>query len=152
MDELEAFILEAKSHCYVGHGQKTQRPCRLGSHDLSFTKAGFSYLDSYFGGTDFMGQETVWRDGIPVWGMNYYGKILNDDLMKAETAGRIITSSLQALYTQGRFLGGFKQEVEGYHDNDQSDGTYRRFTGWETIHRDHMLLYQLDYHGGIIRH
>lgn len=152
MDALEAFILEAKSHCYIGHGAKNRQSCRPGSHDLSFTKAEFSYLDSYFGGTDFIGQETVWRDGIPVWGMNYYGKILNDELLKADMAGRIITTSLQALYQQGRFLGGFQNDVEAYRYRDQSEGLYLRFTGFETICRDNLLLYQLDYHGGIIRH
>lgn len=151
MDALEEFILEAKSHCYIGRGPKNRQSCRLGSHDLSFQQANFSYLDSYFGGTDFMGQETVWRDEIPVWGMNYYGKILKDDLLTAEMAGRIITTSLQALYQQGRFLGGFQQEVEGFHYSDHSEGSYQRFTGFETIRLNTTLLYQFDYHGGMIR-
>jgi hypothetical protein len=31
------------------------------------------YRDSYFGGTNFFGQETVWLRGEPVWAENYYG-------------------------------------------------------------------------------
>ena len=36
----------------------------------------FAYLDSYFGGTDFIGQEVVYFEGQPTWAMNYYGYIV----------------------------------------------------------------------------
>jgi hypothetical protein len=54
--ELEAFIVRAKAHTYVGGGQKSlaYRPF---SHDLQFHEGSFSYLDSYFGGNDFIGQK-----------------------------------------------------------------------------------------------
>ena len=54
--ELEAVIVRAKAHTYVGGGQKSlaYRPF---SHDLQFHEGSFSYLDSYFGGTDFIGQK-----------------------------------------------------------------------------------------------
>jgi hypothetical protein len=151
MDELEAFIVEAKANCYIGRAPKNDLSCRDGSHDLSFKKADFSYLDSYFGGTDFIGQEIIWHHGIPIWGMNCFGKILHDELLDAETAGRIITTSLQNLYRQGRFLGGFSHEIEGYRYHDQTEGSYRRFSGIEIISRDELSVYQLDYHGGMIR-
>ncbi|ASY62409.1 hypothetical protein SJ05684_c09500 [Sinorhizobium sojae CCBAU 05684] len=37
-----------------------------GSHDLAHERGSWRYLYSYFGGTDFAGQETVWHDGEPI--------------------------------------------------------------------------------------
>src|SRR5260221_334446 len=75
LELLNAFIVRAKANTYVGAGAPSASS-RPGSHDLMFTESSFSYLDSYFGGTDFLGQEAVCEAGLPVWAMNYYGRIL----------------------------------------------------------------------------
>ena len=64
---LEEFIVQAKSATYVGGGNKSSTPTRIGSHDLGFQSGDWNYIDSYFGGTDFIGQEVVWHQGIPLW-------------------------------------------------------------------------------------
>ena len=38
-----------------------------------FGSSGFTYLDSYFGGECFVGEEVVWLHGNPVWSVNYVG-------------------------------------------------------------------------------
>jgi hypothetical protein len=76
--DLEAFVVRAKSATYVGSGLRAESS-RLGSHDLTFESDEWSYRDSYFGGTDFLGQETVWFGKEPVWAENYYGYILRSD-------------------------------------------------------------------------
>ena len=103
---LTAFIVRAKAGTYVGDGEHTS-PCRSGSHDLRFTDGEWTYHDSYFGGTDFIGEEVVYFAEQPVWAMNYYGRILRDDLLTAPQAGQMIKASLSRMYRQGRFLGGF---------------------------------------------
>jgi hypothetical protein len=55
--DLEAFVVRAKGSTYVGSGS-TAESSRLGSHDLAFHSDEWLYRDSYFGGTDFLGQET----------------------------------------------------------------------------------------------
>lgn len=151
MSALERFIITSKAHCYIGGGQKEPQSCRTQSHDLTFRQGPFSYMDSYFGGTDFIGQEVVWENDIPVWAMNYYGRILRDEQLNAETAGHVIQCSLRALYQQGRFLGGHEHSIDGLLYRDQSYGSYESFGGVETISRDGHELYRLDYHGGLIR-
>ena len=74
LDELKDFIVRAKAATYVGDG-KPAESSREGSIDLVFNKGDFSYLDSYFGGSDFVGEEVVYYQNVPVWGMNYYGSI-----------------------------------------------------------------------------
>jgi len=62
---LHSFIIRAKAATYVGGGAKIPA-CRPASHDLQFVDEDWSYLDSYFGGTDFIGEETIWHAGKPV--------------------------------------------------------------------------------------
>jgi hypothetical protein len=66
---LTAFIVAAKRATYVAGGARAE-PSRPGAHDLTFADGPFSYRDSYFGGTGFLGQEVVWRSGEPVWAMS----------------------------------------------------------------------------------
>jgi len=150
LEALHTFILTAKAATYVGDGQSAPS-CRKKSHDLKFSQGAFQYLDSYFGGEDFIGEEVVYLQNEPVWGMNYYGAILRSDLITGEQAGAMIKASLSKLYAQGKFLGGW-EHAEGdliYHDT--STGDLAHFTGYEWIERDAVKVYELFYHGGLIR-
>lgn len=150
LKELGIFIVRAKAASYVGDGQHTPA-CRLGSQDLQFVSGQWSYLDSYFGGRDFIGQEVVYHAGQPVWAMNYYGRILRDNLITPVEAGQVIKASLSRMYQEGRFLGGFAYQHEGFVYRDENDGELTCFHGWETISRGDELAYQLVYHGGLIK-
>jgi hypothetical protein len=150
LDGLEAFIVVAKAATYVGSGEKIA-PSRPGSHDLGFAQGRWRYLDSYFGGTDFLGQETVWRDGEPVWSMLYYGYISRPDLIDGMRAGATIKAALTEMYKEGRFLGGF--EWSGPHGvyRDGSTGNVEHFRGRETITVGGAEAYALDYFGGLVK-
>lgn len=148
---LEQFIVEAKAACYVGGGRPERRSSRAGSHDIAYHRDHFHYVDSYFGGTDFIGQELVWIDAEPVWAMNYYGRIVQPTRLDAARAGMVIRSALAQLYREGRFLGGHAHaHVHGDYI-DETVGDHRSFIGVERILVDGILAYQLDYHGGIIK-
>ncbi|OQP88100.1 hypothetical protein BTR14_01100 [Rhizobium rhizosphaerae] len=147
--ELADFIVEAKAATYVGGGAK-RGSSRPGSHDLAYEAGPWRYLDSYFGGTDFLGQECVWQENRPVWAMNYYGRILEPALIDAALAGGIIQKALSALYREGRFLCGFRFALAPYDYIDESTGDYLSFTGIERIERAGRTVYRLDYHGGLI--
>ncbi|MCZ7926710.1 UNVERIFIED_ORG: hypothetical protein QE446_002848 [Rhizobium sp. SORGH_AS260] len=148
---LEEFIVRAKSATYVGGGNKSATPTRTGSHDLGYRDGDWHYIDSYFGGTDFIGQEVVWHRGTAMWAMNYHGRILRPDMIDATTAGMVIQRSLSTLYREGRFLGGFTHPVENLVYVDTNAGEFQSFTGVERIYLGHFEAYRLDYHGGIIK-
>lgn len=150
LDQLNAFIVRAKAATYVGGGAKSLSH-RPGSHDLEFHEGAFAYLDSYFGGTDFIGEEAVYFDGKPVWAMNYYGRILEPSLIAASEAGQIIQESLSEMYKQGRFLGGFQHTSDKGMYADTSEGDLTSFTGKEWISRENVKVYELMYHGGLIK-
>jgi Domain of unknown function (DUF5680) len=150
LDELNAFIVRAKANTYVGGAAKSPS-CRPGSHDIQFHAGAFSYIDSYFGGSDFLGQEVVYFQQQPVWAMNYYGKIIHPHLISAAQAGQIIQASLSQMYKQGRFLGGFEYTVGESIYTDTSEGTIASFTGQEWITRQDQRVYHLIYHGGLVK-
>ena len=150
LQNLNAFIVRAKAATYVGDGQHAPS-CRPESHDLKFADGDWSYLDSYFGGRDFIGQEVVYHTGSPVWAMNYYGRILREDLITPAQTGQIIKVSLSSMYAEGRFLGGFEYRHEGFVYTDSSEGAVSCFHGRETIAREGVIAYELVYHGGLIK-
>ena len=148
--ELNAFIVRAKAVTYVGDGEPAS-PCRLGSHDLRFTDGPWTYHDSYFGGSDFIGEEVVYFGEQPVWAMNYYGRILRDELITGAQAGQMIKVSLSRMYEEGRFLGGFEYREGDLTYIDASEGELYCFHGHELIRRGEETAYELDYHGGLIK-
>jgi hypothetical protein len=150
IEQLTSMIVAAKAATYVGGGIKAE-PSRPGSHDLGWSQGRWRYLDSYFGGTDFLGQETIWLDDAPVWAMNYYGYILRPDLIDGQRAGETIKAALMAMYSEGRFLGGFDWTGPHGQYRDTSTGDTRHFTGRETIIVQGEQAYALDYFGGLIR-
>jgi hypothetical protein len=150
LDELTAFIVRAKAATYVGGGVHSPA-CRPASHDLQFSEGAFAYLDSYFGGADFIGEEVVYHAGQPVWAMNYYGRILESALISPAEAGQAIQASLSRMYQQGRFLGGFEHATPWGTYIDTSRGEVTSFTGQEWIMREGVRVYELVYHGGLIK-
>lgn len=149
LDDLHAFIILAKSKTYVGDGQPSPA-CRPASHDLSFSQGDFAYLDSYFGGADFIGEEVVYFRGQPVWGENYYGHLLRPDLISAAGVGQILKQSLTMMYSEGRFLGAFSHETPEGCYIDQNEGDLTWFKGVEYVEIHGVCAYELRYHGGMI--
>ena len=148
--DLEAFVVAAKRATYVGGGAK-MASSRPGSHDLSFSDGSWRYLDSYFGGTDFIGQEAVWFRGVPIWAMSYYGYIKRPDLIDAIRAGATIKAAPSAMYAEGRFLGGYEWRGPYGLYRDSSTGSVEHFHGREVIWVDKVEVYALDYFGGLVK-
>lgn len=149
-DELNTVIVRAKAATYVGGGLKAE-PSRPGSHDLGWSEGDWRYLDSYFGGTDFLGQEVLWRGPEPVWAMSYYGYIKRPDLLDGVRAGETIKAALTAMYGEGRFLGGFDWAGPHGRYRDRSEGGVEQFRGREVIWVDGTEAYALDYFGGLVK-
>ena len=149
-DALEKFIVRAKAASYVGSGAKSlsHRPA---SHDLEYHEGEFDYLDSYFGGSDFIGEEVIYYRQQPIWAMNYYGRIIEPSRINAAEAGQVIKESLSQMYQTGLFLGGFVYHTTYGIYTDTNQGDFTSFTGKEWISRDGIVAYELYYHGGLIK-
>jgi hypothetical protein len=149
-ETLEQFIVRAKQSTYVG-GSRKLLPYRLGSKDLQFTEGEWAYHDSYLGESDFIGQEIVYYQRKPVWGMNYFGVIIRPDKIISSQAGQMIMKSLSRMYIEGRFLGGFEYQEGSLRYVDQNTGDVRSFQGREYIALADEAVYELLYHGGLLQ-
>ena len=150
LEVLEQFIVGAKQATYVGGGKKLL-PYRLGSKDLQFGEGDWIYHDSYLGESNFIGQEIVYYRLQPVWGMNYFGRILRLDRITSPQAGEMIMKSLSRLYAEGRFLGRFEYTEGELKYVDNNAGDVSAFRGREWIYRNDELVHELDYHGGLLQ-
>lgn len=147
---LHDFIVRAKAATYVGSGAQSASS-RPGSHDLRYSEGDWLYMDSYFGGADFIGQEVVFYHEKSVWAMNYYGYILRPERITGAETGQMIKASLSRMYQEKRFLGGFRYSEGPFTYVDTSEGGLTHFHGREWIEREGVLVYELVYHGGLIK-
>ena len=69
------FLIRAKKATYAGKGPEV-KSSRPNSHDLEYTEGKLKYIDTYLGGLNFVGEEGVWEQGVPIWAMNYSGRVL----------------------------------------------------------------------------
>ncbi|NLG96604.1 MAG: XRE family transcriptional regulator [Chloroflexi bacterium] len=152
--EFTPFLIRAKRATYAGgdaeSGTRTT-PSRQGSHDLVYREGPWAYLDTYLGGFSFIGEEAVWKDDRPVWGMNYYGSM-------TAAAGGIIPEgfsdflklSLRAVTPEAPYRGPAQLTQGRYTYTCRWTGSPERFRGDEQITLDGVVIYTLDFHGGLI--
>jgi hypothetical protein len=142
---LKEFIIDARKNTYAADSTPVDNPRLLASKQLEFQKGNYFYRDIYFlGEKKFIGQEIVYQDGKPIWGMNYIG----DAIGKLET--NFLKESLFRLTEQCRFGGVCEYEKREYKYENQGKGAVEEFSGRELISLEGKNIYKLDYQGGVI--
>lgn len=147
-NELRRFIVQAKTNTYATGEATNAQSSRLGTKDFLYEEGNYKYLDSYAGGLDFAGQELVWEDEKAIWAMNYYGTTFNN----IEGFPDFLFESLM-LVTKANPYRGPEQHTNGQFEYICSwSGEINRFSGEEKILSRGEVIYQLSFHGGIIRY
>ncbi|MHB8134690.1 MAG: DUF5680 domain-containing protein [Anaerolineaceae bacterium] len=142
------FLIKAKQNTYAGEGQLSQ-PSRPTSKDLAFQEGSFKYIDTYLGDIDFMGEEAVWYEGKPIWGMNYVGRMLVEKI-----PGGFIEFLKKALINvpQEMPYRGPEEMIDGdFSYTCCVEGAINWYKGVETILYKGQKIYQMNFHGGSIR-
>ncbi len=139
------FLLRAKRSTYAAHAPECA-PCRPGSHDLSYAEGNMTYLDSYFGGNSFHGQETVWANERAIWCMNYSGRTLAPTF-----SGDFLKLALLRGTPDVPYRGPQLFQQDGYTYVCQSQGSIEWFSGNESIFFGEQLVYECRFHGGWVR-
>ena len=151
--DLHNFLIEAKKETYANENVEKVKSTRRGSHDYEYTKDNWTYHDTYFGGTDFQGQEVVYRqDDTPIWGMIYYGKTLDESLSEEAMDKALRPALMQVGQDDVIPVRGPKEfENQGYQYTFKVTGDLTSFEGEETIEKEGAKVYTLKCYGGIIR-
>jgi hypothetical protein len=152
-NKLKDFLIKAKKATYANANIEKVSSSRLGSKDYEFSEDGMTYHDTYFGGTQFIGEEVVYTDGSsdPIWGMNYYGVTLDTNLSE-EAMDKALRPALMRVGEDNTLpvRGPKHYSQDGYEYSFRVEGDLDRFNGVEEIFKDGELIYQLRCTGGII--
>lgn len=84
INELKEFLVKAKKSTYANSNAPKIEATRLESKDYEYKEIingnKYTYHDTYFGGINFLGEEIVYINDLPIWGMNYYGNTIDNNL------------------------------------------------------------------------
>lgn len=150
LQELAGFLEEANRNTYANKDAAKSASTRLESDDYHFEKDDLIYHDTYFGARDFIGEEVVYKDSEPVWGMNYYGYILAEFTNEKELYGFLRQALMQESSDIIPVRGPKSHQNGDWEYNNSADGELDRFTGVEEIYKAGVLVYRANYHGGFI--
>ncbi|MBE0698866.1 MAG: XRE family transcriptional regulator, partial [Anaerolineaceae bacterium] len=109
----------------------------------------WSYLDTYLGGYAFIGEEAVWKDELPLWGMNYYGTMTVPGI--PDGFGDFLKLALRGVLYDAPYRGPAQFTQERYTYTCRWEGDLAFFHGTEEIARDGLVVYRLFFHGGAIQ-
>lgn len=141
-EPLISFLLQAKRSTYAAHGPEAA-PLRPGSHDFVFEQEIWRYQDSYLGGNNFIGQEIVWHDQVPVWGMNYSGQVIDTPF-----SGDFLKNALMHVQATMPYRGPQLLQNGSWTYHCQADGMVEWFSGREDIYFENKHVYVCQFHGG----
>lgn len=142
---LVLFLLEAKKQTYAGKGSECTAS-RPNSHDYRYEDGDLLYIDTYIGGEYFSGEEAIWVNEVPVYAMNYCGRVLakefNADFLKA---------ALREVPKEKPYRGpAFYQEGE-YVYSCKVSGDLGWYQGYEEIYYNNNVVYECYFHGGLVK-
>lgn len=151
--DLQNFLIEAKKETYANGTVEKAKSTRRGSSDYEYKNDKYSYHDTYFGGTDFQGQEVVYQqDDTPIWGMIYYGRTLDESLSEEAMDNALRPALMQVGEDDTIPVRGPKEfENQGYKYTFEVTGDLTNFEGEETIEKEGKKIYTLKCYGGRIR-
>ncbi len=150
---IEQFLIEAKRQTYANENAPKIESTRLNSKDYEYRKNNMIYHDTYFGGTNFIGEEVVYVDDKPCWGMNYYGITLNESFGE-EAMDKVLRPSLMKVGEDNDVIPvrGPKEFINGdFKYTFESDGDINCFSGKESVYKNDIKIYELKCIGGLIK-
>ena len=147
------FLIEAKKGTYANGTAEKIESSRLGSKDYEYKKDNMLYHDTYFGGTNFIGEEVVYIDNKIYWAMNYYGVTLDENLGE-EAMDNALRPALMQVGVSENII-----PVRGPREYKNGDfkytfevcGDLTNFSGIETIYKNDKKVYELKCNGGLIK-
>ncbi len=151
LEVLATFLEAANRATYANRTMPKAPSSRPKSLDYHFEKDGLVYHDTYFGVRDFIDTEIVYESGVPTWGMNYFGFVLDDQVSENDVYGFLRTALMQSYNDI--------IPVRGPSRFDEADRQYRfavegglaNFSGIEEALFDDKVVYRCLVHGGLIK-
>ncbi len=149
--QLAEFLVQAKRATYASQGDDASvTPLLPGSRQLEYQLGDVLYRDIYFGMAYFVGQETVYENGQPIWSMSYAGGVTVEGPGMSETY-QFLQYALRHVEVASPFRGPGLIRQDLFQYTSQTTGTLENFWGIERIARNRAIIYELRYHGGRLK-
>lgn len=143
--EIIPFLIRGKRETYAGKGKEVD-PTRLASHDLKYQEGEYLYYDTYLGGKNFSGEEGIWIEGVPVWCMNYSGRVTGEGF-----SGDFLKKALLKVTEEMPYRGPCIYTDGEYCYTCRAEGQFSWFQGYEEIFYGNCRIYECFFHGGEVR-
>jgi len=147
---LNEFILKAKQNTYASSGVGGDILLSDNSKEFSYEEGGFKYKDKYYGHNPFIGEEIVWQDNKIIWGMNYYGEVVSD-IVPVKEVYAFLKTVLRKVEIDRPFRGPREYKNADWKYINNNTGDVNNFSGREIIYYKDIKVYELVYHGGVIK-
>lgn len=147
--ELDEFLVKAKINGYASSGEGGERIFEDRSKELIYEENIFKYRDRYSGFNPFIGEEIVWKEGEVIWGMNYYGRVISEEI-PAKEIYEFLKEALRQVRKDKPFRGPKSFQKEYFEYVNEVNGSVEEFYGIEKIFYKGEEVYRLVYHGGSI--
>jgi transcriptional regulator with XRE-family HTH domain len=144
-EEMIDFLIHAKRSTYAAKGAECS-PTRLDSHDLEYRDGDYFYYDTYLGGDKFCGEEAVWYKNVPIWCMNYIGRLLDDNF-----SGDFLKEALLLVPKESPYRGPNLYQNGDYLYHCSVTGEFEWYQGKEEIFCKNQKIYECIFHGGMIK-
>lgn len=145
LEELVKFRLEANVNTYAAYMNETA-PTRTDSHDFSYRNGPYEYHDSYVGGEQFAGEESVCYEGKAKYAMNYLGRVL-----APQFSGDFLKEALRHADRAMPYRGPECYRSGEYCYTCSVSGDFSWFQGYEEIFCNDKKVYECYFHGGLLR-
>jgi hypothetical protein len=154
--ELVEFLCAAKHTTYASGGSGSQASVNavLGdSHQLEYRSGELFYRDIYFGEAFFAGQESVYFKDNAIWSMCYAGGWMDPAIAPAQTGmfGGFLQAALKLVPENHPYRGPLEFRDGELLYSNRPNGSISRFKGVEQILSRNVLVYELNYVGGLLR-
>lgn len=106
-------------------------------------ESGYVYHDTYVGGEQFAGKETIWYEGKSQYAMNYMGRVLNQKF-----SGDFLKEALRKADKKMPFRGPEYYQSGQYTYKCNVVGDFSWFQGYEEIFCENVKVYECYFHGG----
>lgn len=145
VNEIITFLCMAKKSTYASAANQAAS-CRKNSHDFCYEdNQGYAYYDTYLGGERFAGEEAVWLHDVPVFSMNYAGRVIGKNF-----SGDFLKEALMHVPEKMPFRGPEIYVSGDYHYHCRVTGEFVWFQGYEEIFYMDEKIYECYFHGGAI--
>lgn len=143
-EDLIEFLCRAKKSTYAGKGAEASAS-RPNSHDFHYSEGNLKYIDTYIGSANFAGEEALWESDVPIWAMNYVGRILADGF-----SGDFLKEVLLLVSKDKPYRGPMVYENGEYKYHCIVKGEFKWFEGYEEIFYNNKKVYECNFHGGSV--